>query len=96
MDAQAQEVITKVKQLVATKFKGDYMAAFKAYDLDGNQKLGHKDIGKLLEDAGVGNWITRGVWATGIISQIDKDKDGAVSIPELMVAFMEGAAFPPK
>lgn len=95
MDAQANEVIAKVKALVATKYNSDYMAAFKSYDLDHNGRLGHKDVGKLLDDCNVGNWLTRGVWATGIINQLDKDRDGTISIPELMAAFLEGAVFAP-
>ncbi len=94
MDARATEVITKVQALVKSKWAGDYMAAFKAYDLDHNGKLGHKDVGKLLEDCGVGNWLTRGVWASGIISQLDLDHDGAVSIPELAFAMAKDVAFP--
>lgn len=96
MDARAQEVISKVQALVKSKFNGDYLAAFTHYDLDKNQKLGHKDIVVLLGDCGVGNVLTRGPWASGVITQLDKDGDGAVSIPELMTAFAESLAFPPK
>lgn len=94
MDAQSQEVIQKVQVLVKTKFNGDFMFAFKAYDLDHNGKLGHKDVSKLLEDAGVGNWLTRGVWASGVISELDLDDDGTVSIPELAFAMAKSVAFP--
>ena len=97
MESEANEVIAKVQALVKTKYAGDYMAAFKAYDLDRNGKLGHKDVSKLLEDAGVGNWLTRGVWANGVISHLDLDHDGAVSIPEIAFALAQGvatAAFP--
>ena len=96
MDAQANEVITKVQALVKAKYAGDYLAAFKAYDLDHNGKLGHKDVSKLLEDAGVGNWLTRGTWASGIISSLDLDHDGAISPPELAFAMAKDVAFPPK
>ena len=91
MEAQSKEVMDKVKALVQTKFKGDYPAAFQFYDLDHNGKLGHKDVCKLLEDAGVGNWLTRGVWAGGVISQLDENHDGAVSIPELTLAFIKNS-----
>jgi Ca2+-binding EF-hand superfamily protein len=94
MDAQEKEVIQKVQELVKTKFLGDYLAAFKHYDLDSNAKLGPKDLWGLLKDAGVGNWATREAWVQGIISELDKDHDGAVSIPEMMVAFAESVAFP--
>lgn len=94
MDAKAQEVIQKVQQMVKARFAGDYMAAFKAYDLDHNGKLGHKDVSKLLEDCDVGNWLSRGVWASGVIAQLDQDHDGAVSIPELAFALAQSVAFP--
>lgn len=96
MDADAKEVIQKVQALVAKAFGGDYAAAFKHYDMDGNSKLGPKDLWVLLADAGVGNVLTRKSWVNGIIQQLDKDGDGAISIPELTVAFMEGIAFAPK
>lgn len=95
MDAQANEVITKVQKLVKEKYLGDYTKAFSAYDLDHNGKLGHKDVCKLLEDAGVGNWLTRGMWASGVISSLDLDHDGAVSPPELAFAMAQSVAFPP-
>lgn len=94
MDAHAQELITKVQALVKSKFNNDYMAAFQQYDLDKNGKLGHKDIVVLLEDCGIGNWATRGPWATGVITQLDLDHDGAVTIAELAFAMAKGVAFP--
>lgn len=95
MDAQANEVITKVQALVKEKYLGDYTKAFTAYDLDRNGKLGHRDVSKLLEDAGVGNWLTRGTWASGVIAELDLDHDGAVTIPELAFAMAKSVAFPP-
>lgn len=95
MDAHAKEVIEKVKTLVKTRFKGDYMTAFKAYDLDHNGRLGPKDLSLLLKDAGIGNWLTRGAWVAGIIAELDKDHDGTISIPELTVAVIESMAFTP-
>lgn len=91
MDANAKEVITKVQALVKAKFNGDFTAAFNHYDLDKNHKLGRKDLWGLLEDAGIGNVLTRKVWIDGVLAQLDKDGDGAISIPELALAAMSGA-----
>ncbi len=93
MNASTKEVVQKVQALVTSKFKGDYVAAFKFYDIDGNAKLGPKDLWTLLSDAEVGNVLTRRMWIDGIIAQLDKDHDGAVSIAELAVAVAEGLAF---
>ncbi len=95
MDDNTKEVVARVKALVATKFNGDYMGAFNHYDLDKSGKLGPKDLWGLLEDAGVGNFATRKFWIDGIIDRLDKNKDGAISIPELAAAFLEGVVFPP-
>lgn len=89
MDAQAKEVIDKVQNLVKTKFKGDYLAAFTTYDLDHNGHLGPKDINKILEDCGIGNWLTRGSWVSGVISALDLDHDGVISVPELVAAMQQ-------
>lgn len=96
MDSEANEVITKVQNLVKAKYAGDYVKAFTAYDLDHNGKLGHRDVSKLLEDAGVGNWLTRGTWASGVISELDLDHDGAVSPSEMAFALAKDMAFPAK
>lgn len=95
MDAQANEVIVKVQALVKTKFHGDYLAAFAHYDLDHNQKLGHKDVVVLLEDCGIGNFLTRGVWASGVIAALDQNGDGTVTLAEMAFALAKGVAFPP-
>ncbi len=89
MDAESRTVITKVQELVRIKYKGDYAAAFQAYDLDKSGKLGPKDLRKLLEDCNIGNWLTRGKWVAGIIAALDANGDGAVSIPELTLAMMK-------
>ena len=45
-------------------------------------KISKAELIKLLEDAGVGNWLTRGPWADGIITALDTDQDGLISSSE--------------
>lgn len=61
--------------------------AFTRYDADTDAKLDHGEIKTILHDAGVGNILTRGTWATNVIAALDLDKDGAISWDELQAAF---------
>jgi Ca2+-binding EF-hand superfamily protein len=81
--AQRNELRDKIGKLVRDDFGGDYHKAFDHYDgevKDG--KISGPELAKLLEDAGVGNWLTRGAWASGIIAELDTDKDGRISEAE--------------
>jgi len=81
--AQEQELTNKVTQLIADRFGGDYQKAFDHYDNDKKDgKISKGELGELLKDAGIGNWLTRGAWADGIIAALDADKDGTISGPE--------------
>jgi hypothetical protein len=40
------------------------------------------ELEALLKDADVGNWLTRGSWADGIIAELDTDQDGYISAAE--------------
>jgi len=81
-EAQQQELTDKVTKLIAERFGGDYNKAFAHYDADGNGRIDKAELGRLLEDAGIGNWLTRGAWASGIVAALDADKDGTISAPE--------------
>jgi Ca2+-binding EF-hand superfamily protein len=86
-DAQKQELVDKVSKLVADRFGGDYDRAFAHYDSapkDG--RITKAELGELLKDAGIGNWLTRGAWARGILAALDADKDGTISRPEFEAA----------
>jgi Ca2+-binding EF-hand superfamily protein len=82
-DAQKKELKEKVATLVTNNFGGDYHQAFDHYDNDKKDgKINKAELVNLLKDAGVGNWLTRGAWADGIISELDTDKDGCISAAE--------------
>lgn len=79
-EAQKQELKEKVTKLVGDRFGGDYSKAFDHYDSDNKDgKISKDELVRLLADAGVGTWMTRGMWADGIIAELDTDKDGSIS-----------------
>jgi Ca2+-binding EF-hand superfamily protein len=82
-EVQKNELRDKVSKLVRDGFGGDYHKAFDHYDGDVKDgKISRRELAKLLGDAGVGNWMTRGLWADGIISELDTDRDGGISEAE--------------
>jgi Ca2+-binding EF-hand superfamily protein len=78
-DAQKKELQEKVGKLVANQFGADYHKAFGHYDGDRDGKINKAELEVLLKDAGIGNWLTRGSWAGGILAELDADKDGSIS-----------------
>jgi len=82
-ESQKRELTDKVTTLINDRFGGDYHKAFEHYDSDKRDgKINKAELGELLKDAGIGNWLTRGAWADGIIAALDADKDGTISGPE--------------
>jgi Ca2+-binding EF-hand superfamily protein len=86
-DEQKQEVDDKVTALVATRFGGDYRAAFAHYDADGNGTIDKDELKALLKDAGIGSGLTRWAWANGIMGVVDSGRDGAISWAEFEAVF---------
>ena len=82
-EVQKNELRDKVSKLVGDNFGGDYHKAFEHYDDDVKDgKISRRELAKLLGDAGIGNWLTRGAWVSGIIAELDTDKDGSISQSE--------------
>ena len=82
-EAQKKELQENIIKLVADRFGGDYAKAFAHYDNNRKDgKINKAELLELLKDAGIGNWLTRGAWADGIIAELDKDKDGTISAAE--------------
>lgn len=71
---EEKELIQKVGKLVREKFGNDYKKAFAHYDRKPrDREISKKELIVLLEDADVGNGLTRGVWASEIIAKMDKN-----------------------
>jgi Ca2+-binding EF-hand superfamily protein len=82
-ESERRELKSKVAKLIQHKFAGDYQAAFDCYDTQPRDgKISKAELVELLSDADIGNWITRGQWADGIIAELDTDQDGSISWSE--------------
>lgn len=90
-DANERELKQKVGKLVAEKFGGDYKKVFDHYDVDKTGSVGKSELVKLLSDAGVGNGLTRGAWANGIIDKLDRNDDKAIEWTEFESVFRASA-----
>jgi hypothetical protein len=86
-DDHERELKTKVGALVQSKFGGDYKAAFDHYDADKSASIDKNELVQLLSDAGVGNGLTRGTWASRIIDKLDSNADGAIEWSEFESVF---------
>lgn len=88
-DDQKRELKDKAEALIRDKFAGDPQAAFRAY-ADGAGLINRTALKNLLRDAGVGNALTRGAWADGILEAVDADRDRKVSWGEFVSVYEEG------
>lgn len=86
-DANEKELKQKVGALVSSKFGNDFKKAFTHYDRDKDGAVTKGELVELLEDAGVGNGITRGIWAKKIIEKLDASHDHAIEWSEFEAVF---------
>lgn len=86
-DANERELKEKVGRLVNKKFGGDFKAAFTHYDGDQDGAVSKGELVKLLSDAGVGNGLTRGIWASKIIDKLDTTGDSSIQWAEFESVF---------
>lgn len=77
------ELVTKVRQLLLKRCGSDDVAAlresFFAYDKNQTGHLEPEELQVVLEDAGIGNKLTRGMWVKGILARLDRHKKNALS-----------------
>jgi hypothetical protein len=86
-DDKERELKEKVSKLIATRFEGDYRKAFDHYDKDKDGTITKGELVRLLSDAGVGNAITRPIWAGKIIERLDRNIDDAIAWHEFDSVF---------
>ena len=89
-DADRRELADKVAALVKARFGGDYQSAFRHYDADADGTITRAELKKLLSDAGVGNLLTRSAWAKGIVGELDRNEDDAISWEEFEAVVQGG------
>ena len=81
--APETELVTKVRQLLVKRCGNDDSGAlresFFAYDKNRTGHLEPEELQQVLEDAGIGNKLTRGMWVKGILARLDHAKKNALS-----------------
>ena len=85
LDARERELVDKIQALVRRRFSGNFKVAFDYYSRKNGEpgSLNEDEIYELLKDADVGNGLTRGTWASGIMSKLDTNRDGLITFKEL-------------
>jgi Ca2+-binding EF-hand superfamily protein len=86
MPSYRDELIAAVRTLMDRQFGGDLAAMLRHYDRDGDEHFDSRELYTLLQDADVGNVLTRGRWVAGILRELDSNKDGKVSLEEFREA----------
>lgn len=92
MSAQ-HELVAKIQDLMRKNHGGTDGAArrslFAAYDTNGDGQICRSELAKLLDDAGVGNALTRNFWVKGVIARLDTDDTETISFAELEEAIAD-------
>lgn len=94
-DANARELKEKVSAMVTKRFGGDYRRAFEHYDQDRDGGVDKASLTRLLADAGVGNGITRGAWANGVLAKLDRSGDEKIQWSEFEQVIKEAEPVTP-
>ena len=91
-DKYEEELKRKIEALTRRRFGGDYKRMFDRYanNGEGNGTLDEDELVELLEDADIGNGLTRRTWARGIINKLDRDRDARLSYVELRYSIANG------
>ncbi|MBM4374671.1 MAG: hypothetical protein FJ095_06275 [Deltaproteobacteria bacterium] len=84
------ELIEKVTRLVDSRFKSDWRRAFDHYSSGSTAVVDRDQLIKLLDDAGIGNWVTRGAWADGVPNKMVTNGDKCVSWTEFQSVLQPG------
>lgn len=87
MDTKEQ-VIAKLKRLCAERFGDDAKRMFDNYAV--NENIDRNGLLKVLEEADIGGRFTRGIYATKVMEEIDKNNDGLISFVELSIVSRQG------
>ena len=89
-EAEERDLQQKINALTVSRYGAVSLDTtkklFLSYDADGDGKISKAELKKLLEDAGIGNWITRGYWVDGVFDELDKDRDNKLTWEEYLVA----------
>lgn len=95
---QKRELIAKLTDHVAARFGGTgagaWAQAFAAYDGNSDGAITSEELATLLEDAGIGNFLTLSLWVQGVLAELDKDRTSTITLSELMLALNAAPSAP--
>src|SRR5207253_1711340 len=81
MDQRAIDLGRRVNTLVQNRFGGDSQRAFNHY-AQGRPEVSREQVSKLLSDADVGSFVTRGAHTSGVMDRFDTNRSGGISWQE--------------
>jgi Ca2+-binding EF-hand superfamily protein len=84
------DLLDKVTRLVDSRFKSDWRRAFDHYASGSTAAVDRDQLITLLDDAGIGNWATRGAWAKGVLKKMDTNGDKRISWTEFQSVSQSG------
>lgn len=88
-DPRVTELVQKINTLVTNNHGGNARAAFDAYaGADG--QVSRSELSTLLSDAGIGNFVTRGAWVSGIMERVDTNGSNSISWSEFQAVMRSG------
>ena len=82
------EIKARAKQFVDENFGGDYHAAFDHFDTDADGRISKGELESILREFGVGNFLTRSLYAREGLKTLDLNRDGGISWDEFQVALV--------
>ncbi len=86
MAGEEAELIRKIESALMSRYGNvspeSMRKLFDAYDGNRDGRIEKEELKKLLYDVDIGNGVTRGAWANGIIDKLDKNGDRAISWEE--------------
>lgn len=95
---QKRELIAKLTAHVAARFGGTgagaWAQAFAAYDSNNDGAITSAELATLLDDAGIGNFLTLPLWVDGVLAELDKDRTSTITLSELMAALKAAPSAP--
>ncbi len=89
MAGEQEQLVASIESALQTRYGDTSLASmrklFDSYDTNKDGKIDKDELIKLLKDVGIGNSLTRGKWAKGIIDKLDTDADKAISWDEFQL-----------
>ena len=84
-DPRAKEISKKLTRYVNDSYNGNYEEAFQYFDKNGDGFIDRGELVKALKEINIGNSLTRGLWADGILKKL-AGPNGKISQKQLWAA----------